>query len=582
MTEEKEQDSRPFSQVTGFVQLFQLFGRSSAGLLLLEAGWTVILVLVTKLTGEEEPPEIAGVPLTAWWVAGCIVIAFVWVIYSGLYIYLLAPLLPPIKFILNFMVNMALPLACILDFITKPLVNYRRRRQITRWIEITRNNWIDRNIPKDIDQGDTSIGQKIDRAHYGEEFDKKFSRETLNTLAGDAVSTQPDPFLRLVLRLGERFLTRTHAKVRIGLAPTTILSSDRNPIRYPSTQQYRAAIADLVVRLAPVVELRDISFRSLPTVFPVETHDQAWRQFRKFSLDALLWSRLDDSNDRASVVYVLGQRTLEIREEPDYRSTLFPDDLDFTKDFAIIGCRVEDSLDMQVVLITALIKALRTRSDATRSRSTSKTPWEIPLYRIHKSERLNIERILRHLAFEVLPLLPDRQLEAGSPPQAKALLVEFVSMWCGSKLQSLGPFPDDDKRRNYENSRFTGQLLAVLEKCTRLMPWRAEHFYRLAAICCLRQDTRALDLYRIAGTLDRMSDHVDPVICTVLADMALRDSLYKNNDIKLAVFCTWAIRAIYSGYSRAIRERIEKVRNETFSPHIAISILDRILDENIG
>jgi heme/copper-type cytochrome/quinol oxidase subunit 2 len=58
-----------------------------AGLFLLEIGWTLILVMATKLTGEEQgapkgPPKIGETPLTTWWIIGGAVIFLWWGLYS--------------------------------------------------------------------------------------------------------------------------------------------------------------------------------------------------------------------------------------------------------------------------------------------------------------------------------------------------------------------------------------------------------------------------------------------------------------------------------------------------------------------
>jgi len=68
------------SQTVEVLTLFQRFGRSSLGLLLLELGWVLILVLVSKITGEaagvrgEVPrvPEVAGIRLTTIWLSGAL------------------------------------------------------------------------------------------------------------------------------------------------------------------------------------------------------------------------------------------------------------------------------------------------------------------------------------------------------------------------------------------------------------------------------------------------------------------------------------------------------------------------------
>lgn len=91
-------------------ELFRLFdriGRSFYGLLLLEIGWLLILILAAKLTGEKAGPPMLAVPMptvigppylrfedvriTAVSVVGGILIFAGWVFYSRLHHYLVVP-----------------------------------------------------------------------------------------------------------------------------------------------------------------------------------------------------------------------------------------------------------------------------------------------------------------------------------------------------------------------------------------------------------------------------------------------------------------------------------------------------------
>jgi hypothetical protein len=67
----EESESKQASQALKFLKLFQQVGRSFIGLFLLEIGWTLLLVLATKLTDEEHgPPAIGGLPLANLWIYG--------------------------------------------------------------------------------------------------------------------------------------------------------------------------------------------------------------------------------------------------------------------------------------------------------------------------------------------------------------------------------------------------------------------------------------------------------------------------------------------------------------------------------
>jgi hypothetical protein len=57
----EEPESKQSSQALELFKLFQQVGHSFLGLVILEIGWTFVLVLASKLTGEEHgPPAIGG------------------------------------------------------------------------------------------------------------------------------------------------------------------------------------------------------------------------------------------------------------------------------------------------------------------------------------------------------------------------------------------------------------------------------------------------------------------------------------------------------------------------------------------
>src|SRR6266404_9475379 len=87
-----------------FLRLFRRVGKSFLGLLLLQIGWTVYILLLDKIIGANPDPASTAIPLwprsalrlplafssNTFLVVGSILIVVGWVFYSGFYQYLVA------------------------------------------------------------------------------------------------------------------------------------------------------------------------------------------------------------------------------------------------------------------------------------------------------------------------------------------------------------------------------------------------------------------------------------------------------------------------------------------------------------
>jgi hypothetical protein len=138
--------------------------------------------------------------------------------------------------------------------------------------------------------------------------------------------------------------------------------------------------------------------------------------------------------------------------------------------------------------------------------------------------------------------------------------------------------------------RFANQLLVILEKCTKLMPYASDHFYRLGALLCIIGDERrALEAFRKAGKLDRNRIEINPVGAYVNAKMVFSfDSKVAKGDIGLAEFAAHAARAIYAGRAIDIKEiltgsfDIEVARHAPGGVPTALSVVDKMLSEALS
>jgi hypothetical protein len=95
------------AEVYDFVYLFQRDGKRPLGLLFLQLGWLLLVVLLTKLASSEHPPysfefvlpsvrsatKIIVFKATTLYLCGSVILSLFWILYSRLYTYLISPIL---------------------------------------------------------------------------------------------------------------------------------------------------------------------------------------------------------------------------------------------------------------------------------------------------------------------------------------------------------------------------------------------------------------------------------------------------------------------------------------------------------
>ena len=339
---EEDSESKPSSQAIEFLKLFQQFGRSFLGLLLLEIGWT--LVLATKLAGEEHgPPMLGPVPFTRIWVYGALLIAVFWGFYSRLISYLLAPLLIVFKIIFDILFVLVTIVSVLLDFILTPIVSPLRKALIRRQLHADKAAWIAKNVKSDVKSGKSNLeadalyeawltkrkkemgaGMRIDKdkwiTKYKEEhlddtektdFDPEkafaawevkaqgeYADRMLESLAAEKVWLKETNFDRLIQLIGRHFLTPLHSSVTVGVAPLVRYSHGQELVfEHAPLQQFGAAIATARAMLCELKGLRYIAVHPLPSLFRIESDSRARFVRWFFQLDTLVWGRYTQDNE---------------------------------------------------------------------------------------------------------------------------------------------------------------------------------------------------------------------------------------------------------------------------------------------
>ena len=626
----EDSESKQSSQAIEFLKLFQQLGRSFLGLLLLEIGWTLFLVLATKLTGEEQgPPTLGTLPFTQIWVYGAVLIAVFWGVYSRLISYLMAPLLIVFKIIFNIFFVLAAIIFGLLDLSLRPIVRPLRRKLIRRQLRADKAAWIAKNVKSDsksahsrleaenvyeewLTKRKEEIGadMRIDKgkwiakytAEHGSdpenpEFDpekafaawkveaqREYADRMIESLAAEKVWLQETNLNSLVQFVGRYFLTPLHSNITVGVAPLIRYSQGQELVfeRAP-LQQFGSAIATVRVKLRALKGLKYIAVHPLPSLFRIETNSRARFARWFFQLDTMVWGRYTQDDEESAQIHFAAAEEITNGEELvglPYEWRMFPQTLDgkiFSNSSAFIFSP-KDPVEMHIVMCLAVLRSLVQRHDKGLPKIL--VGWD----KTYFTSSSDAKRLLAHLAFDIFPLVPDTVVARQVLPTANTALADILSQWAGFQLSDLFGLDEEDKWIREQSDLFAPQLHCIVSKCAKLLPDSADHYYRLGALSCImRTQERALDEFRHAAVLDRKSERVRSIPAGVLAKMSLDDAdraAGADVEIPLARFAAHAVRAICSGGSGRIRETIrQSTLVEYGRKHPTVTLIQKFLAE---
>jgi hypothetical protein len=589
----EESESKSISQVLDILKLFQRFGRSFTGLLLLELGWTLILTLAAKLAGEKaEAPKIQHVPFTVIWLIGSAVVFVGWGIYSRLFAYFIVPLIVALKPIVDVAFVLVAVLLGLLQLTLAPLVLPLHAWMVRRWIKHYKEAWIRKNISRDPATGTPSEDPEAAYARWLEKFEQDHGKKALEGVASDKIFLKKSFLRNFSQFLGEKLLTPVHSGVRIGLAPMeSYVLNEHLVVPKRAIQQYGTAIANVKARLRNVKGIEHIRFVTLPSQFGISTREQAAFASRLFGLDTVLWGRYGDTDEQYACVYIYDHHPQRLPKKDDesglgYPEILFPSVLggSVVPEIPAISFSPQSAKQLHVVLLAAVLRTLESRHSRGPRR------WLKSWDEIYYSSSDAINQILAYLVFEVFPLLPDQVVQGDIIPTADAVLVDLAGRWIGH--QFLGTLISGENRwETTGKQRFARQLHSVLSKCSQLMPNRPEHFYRRGAVSCiLGEKLCAIHDFQEAGRLDALSDNLrwnGPIVAAETALNALDRASGTEQDVAVALFAAQAACAINSGSEAKVRDIIEKPpADSTFftdleyvpdSKPVAIMVIEELL-----
>jgi hypothetical protein len=579
----EESGPRPISQTLELMSLFQRFGKTFLGLLLIEIGWTAVLVLATKLTDSEHgAPSIGQVSFIRLWIYGAVILAVFWGFYSRLIYVIMSPIMLMLKFASNIIFTLVAVFLVILDnAILNHIVRPIREALIQRQLKLDKADWIGKNAksqssPEANESYETWVSKEkeiIAKRYISERYTSKSSLASLDANpayadalrnyaerawknnAANKVFLKENSLERLVQVIGKNFLTPLHTGVVVGVALLVRYSrdgqdsiSDGMPL-----QQLGDAITSARARLSQLSGIAYVALRPLPSLFRIETLGRARFARFFFQLDALIWGRYTNEQQQLAQVHIVTPGAIRLENDDvcyRYHRAIFPWVIDdtFFDDISSFIVAVDNPVETHIVMCIGLLKALIGRE---RGRKKFLGSWDE-----YRTSLGDARRILIHLAFDVLPLVCAADVAPGILPRAPEVLADTISRWVGYQIGTSSRSEEEDKWIEQEKELFVPQLHTLVGRCARWTPQNAAHFYRLGALSCVMgEPENALVEFRHAAILERNNQRVRPFRAANEAKATLRGT---PDHFALACFAAHAACAIYTGGGHLIQEHMEE------------------------
>jgi hypothetical protein len=361
----EESDEKVELKISELLHLFQRFGRSVLGLLLLEIGWTVLLVMASKLVPEGGSGRDEEFSLLVGWEIGAVLIAAGWSIYSRLYAYLTTPALIAFRPIWDFAFIFAMIVAGAFDHLRNRRIAAKRTEEIEEWLSNNKEEAIAKaqKGPEPARPREELEGN-YERWLAG--YKEKFGDDALRKVAAKEVKLQPDRYIGWIGNMGLKLLSPLHSGLRIGIAPFNNFSHGDSLVSLKSPmEEFGSSIADLLSKLAHISDMRHLHFFTLPSHFAVRTHGHAKFALKLFKLDVLVWGHFTE--DRRNVhAHLLTLSDLRLgdadssRTEPR-RLDLFP--YAPIPEIRVARFLVTSEIGRHVVLVMAILRALSSQNE---------------------------------------------------------------------------------------------------------------------------------------------------------------------------------------------------------------------------
>jgi hypothetical protein len=411
--ESKSESGKWASEAFGFLRFYQRVGNQLWGLILIEIGWAVLVLLIAKMLPEQGQKKIHHKSIIDIFLIGAAGLALCWCFSSGVYLY--ARLL--LGRILSGLAALLFYLAFWVLFVLRFLFLFselRRTRKRLRDEETAAEKKEPIEAAAEKPPASPEIEAEVKKLAKLER-DKACDEKALELLDEKAKQLNA-PWTLKVARTFETLalpcalgLSRLKLGGRIGLAPiySFTFEEDRKAAKAP-LQAFATGVDRLQNKLQYLVSIQLVRFEVLPPAVKVTTSRRAKMLRSVFGLDAVLWGSYV-SIDPPLIAMQIETARAKPKDEKDawIRKLEIFKGLDPIENEGIIVDQ-EDTLDAYVAVAMALVHALNARE--FRSGGLFSKPFD----RLGLYDSSNRNAIITTLVEDGLFALPAVPLKRGA------------------------------------------------------------------------------------------------------------------------------------------------------------------------
>jgi hypothetical protein len=610
------------SEIYDFFRIFRRINSTLYGLLLVEIGWVLLLVFITKLTPTGGNTPMTPIVSLRWpflweyrvvdlFLPGAALWALAWVLWSGLITYLwffirrisahtsfwFFVLIGFIATVINvFLLWIVVPIEFIKaqNFIRKFDPNKKtiileeqttRLRKILSERESKEENWL--NAVVKIGWQNANLFFKEHKSEKDEKkLLKRIKRIVLYNYAVEEINFNRWFIHTRTWNVLRKRLNNIHTQTYIGFAPIESYSYEEDIMAAKApAQAYSSAIDHMRMKLAQIELMKFLHFDILPNHFKPSSISEASFMRKILGFDLLLWgSYIEGQPNKIWLNIAHNVKKPDVKNKTEDSDDASQDDysvfpLVFNFNYSKMVVDQSIFLDTYAALIIAVIQ-LKARIIGSENKGFWARLIDLLRYRFW-----DMDLVINHLVFDVFPKLNLQKRSSVSEddfPSIPKIIVEIIGRWIGNSTSTVILHGDRKRLRFIKNQKVV--LLDYMKLCISAFPEIAQNYYRAGFLACLLGKSKeAVEFFENAKKHERIGFKDTSLFYEItIAGIFLRNFNRWSDEFYLAAYAALIARAINLGDADIkISENVnyQKMRSENNLPDLNMKTTVTVLDK---
>lgn len=552
------------SEVFDFIRLLKRTGSSFFGLLILELGWILFLMLISRIypVGDNPPPPTILLPsgkdiqIAQLLLPGVLIVFILWFFGSGFYIYLWIPLSLVIKLIVMLVLFLITALAWLVNAFIFPVTKLIENRLVANFLKNSDSEKKQKNIAdrekswmsllelyidwKNREKIREVFGKDVERALYSDNVSEDESAQIIKfrvrDLASREVALEEIKFRAwfLFIWVGSIFrvpISSFFSQANIGIAPIQSFSYDEEQTSIKlAAQVFSTAIDWTRWALKDIDAVEYVKFHILPEHVIPKDAVGAQKIKNWLNFDVLFWgSYITGSNKK---IWINTSANLPNSDNEEYSKTEKWEERAIPKLFLrdykvepfVLAIDHDKPWQTYAILALALIMTIQSR----------KQRYEKDLIdKLSNDGSKKIDLIISKLIRDIFEKMSTSK-EKSNYPSIEELMIDVAGNWIGYKIGDI--LVRDETVDFVSKNRLV--FYKILQDCINRKPTITENYYRAGMLACFAErEEDALKLFSDVGSYEEK-------VPTSLAQAQIR------TDVHLAIL---DLRSSHVGRSEAFR-----------------------------